>query len=369
MSPDEAQPVTEHGTGRPGGPLPGDEAVFEVLGEFQSGVEALKSLYAQRTALKAKLEQEEAEVRRKTGLLVEGQRAIMDLRQRVELRRQRLLRMRELVKRETGKLRSASEALHGRIKQCEQLMAQRIELVQAREAIEAAGRRVERSKSRSRTAATMLCWVSTAAVLLLASWLVAGSVRPGTFVATAVLVADGHGRDLTAPDRAGWQSYHEQLLTDPQFHEMGAERMLRRGIITLGTPGSFAEMMTRNLTAMSATDGELTLELREQGGDRTARILDTVVTALASYANAAAQRRSDGAATEIKQPAKPGASPIDRQREIMTAEIWLGATALVTVLSLVVWRKMVRDKATFEALSRASDLLDESRWVHPGGVS
>lgn len=367
MSPADAERnrLLQEGATRPPVPQAGDEAVFEVLGEFQSGVEALKVLYNQRTALKARLEQEEAEIRRKAELLVDGQRAILDMRQRVEVRRQRLHRVRDLVREETRKFRVASEALHSRIRQCDQILAQRIDLVHARESLEAARLKIDRARTRSRTAVTMLCAAVIALLLLGASWLVAGVFKPGTFVATALLVADGQGRDLTAADRAGWQTYHEQLLADPRFHEMGAERMLRRGIVTLGTPGAFADMMTRELNGISGADGELILELRGSGGERTARVLDTVATALTSYANANAQRRTDGAATVIKEPAKPGAHAIDGQREILAAQIWAVATGLFGTLSVLVWRRMVHDKTAFETLTRADELLDESRWGRP----
>lgn len=344
---------------------PGDDAVFEVLGEFQSGVEALKVLYNQRAALKAQLEDGQAEVRRKTELLIQGQRALLDLRQRIELRRTRLKRVRTLVEEESKKFRLISEGLANRLKQCDQILAQRIELVQAREALEVSRRRIDRGIARSRTAVTMLCAVAAGILVLFGAWIVAGSIRPGTFVANATLVADGQGRDLTAADRASWQTYHEQLLADPRFHEMGAERMLRRGIVSLGTPGAYADMMNRELNGISGADGELILELRGQGADRTARVLDTVATALTSYANAAAQRRSDGAATVIKEPAKAGPHAIDNQRETLTGQIWAGATALLVVLSVMVWKRMLSHKTAFESLNRADDLLDAGRWVRP----
>jgi len=280
----------------------------------------------------------------------------------VEMRRRRVNRYRALVKEQSEKVKKATETLRSRFEAAEQLVAQRAELAEIHASVKSAERRAEKSKSKGRVAATMFYGIASALVLAFMCWVGTGWFTPGDFVATSTLAAEARTRELTDAERAEWQAFHEQILADPQFHEMVSDRLQRRAIMDYASAGAVRDLVRNNVQTRSAEDGQLVLELRGAGQDRTQRILDTVTTALASHANSSRHKRVDGASTNVRQPSTPSDQPVDNQRLVFAGLSWAVSLMLAFGVAAVLWRRMLNAKSTFERATRVDEVLDESRW-------
>jgi chromosome segregation ATPase len=284
----------------------------------------------------------------------------------------RLRLMKSLLREQGEKLHDASEALRARYQECEEILAQKEELEAARAELAEMQRRVRtapqarpvapapRTSSRAPKSRTM--FAAGAAVLGLAgllgaSWAVSGHIAPATYAARAVLKADGAG---AGPDLlAEWQRYHESLLTDANMIETAADRMNRRGIISLGTPGLLAERLNRDMSAESPQPGTLIVELRG-GGRKTERELEVLITALASQGNATRERRADGLGTLLAETPSLG-EPLSSSRMIYAGGMFAGGSGLMGLLGLTLWRRTTSAKAKFEKDHEAmSD--EEASW-------
>lgn len=334
-------------------------------GKLEKAAKALVELRAERDAMAARAEQlkKELEGARKAGAPSSG--GTGPGAAALELRRSRLKRYRQLVHEQSLKVLKATETLKSRFEHAEKLNAQREQLAEANEKIKIAQRRIEGQRSKAKTAALVFYSLGAALVLAVVTWTVTGWVTPGTYVASAVVTAQGRGRTLNAAELGEWQSFHQQLINDPRFHEVVAERMARRGLSSLATAGAVRDLVANSVNTRSAEDGELVIELRGDGPDRTARVLETLTTALASQANAARQQRVDGAVTTIKQAAQAGTDPIDSTRLVWAAVSWLVSLCLTGVGGWLVWKRMTGTKASFEKSSAIDEALDESKWVPP----
>lgn len=280
-------------------------------------------------------------------------------------RRERLRRARVLVRQQDSKIKKAGDVLRTRFEQCEQVLALRTELVSARDSINAARRKTEQMKAKGRTAAVLFYSIGAFFSIGAMSWITTGFVTPGNFAAVATLRAESRSRELNSAEFGEWQLFHEQMLNDPRFHEVAAERMARRGMASLGTPGAIGNMVKADLSSRPGAEGELVLELHGEGSERTARVLETLTTALASQANASRQQRVDGAVTSITQAAKSTDQPIDNTRMLYAAAGWAAGTFLALLMGIVVWRRMLSVKHTFENQARVDELLDGVQWSTP----
>lgn len=281
---------------------------------------------------------------------------------RLEQRRHRLNRVKSLQREQSNKIRVASEALRKRLEQCEQILGLRSELSQARQALEQAHKRVQRQRGVSRMAAALLSIAVVFAMLGGLSWVVAGQMWPGTYVATAAIQATARGRELTPEERRDWQTYHETLVADPRFIEKAAEHFGKRGITTLAEPGQLTKFLKSHLNTRSPGDGALNFELKSEGAERTARLLDTVVTALAGEANQARSKRIDGGTTDISQPASASGSPIDDTRLRHAGMLWGGSSIAFAILGLVVWGRLAAAKLRYEGQLHVEHVLEAERW-------
>jgi hypothetical protein len=245
------------------------------------------------------------------------------------------------------------------------VLSRRAELAEAYQAVADAEGRLSRREARNGSVLLVCAIVTIIGVLGALSWFISGRVNPGVHAATATVVADAGNRKLTDADKAGWQAYIEGLMADPAFLESVADRMKRRGIATLATAGAMRSLVTQDLDLQSPETGVVQFELRGEGRSRMERVMDTYVVALASTANHARSRRTDGATTVVSAGAAVRTDPLDQTR-LYTAGAMFGGTSLATVLlGGLLWRRMTETKAKFERNARVESILDESTWADP----
>ena len=283
----------------------------------------------------------------------------------VELRRERLSRMRKLLRLQSRKVRRANELLQDRFSQCEGLLSRRGELAAAHQAIQEQRSKTVGRRAASSAAGAMLALVIMIAVLFGLSWIAAEKVHPGVYAASAIISADSGDRALTDSARGEWQQYHEGLFEDPRFIEILAEMLKRRGIGALGTPAAVQDALAAGFTLASPSDGQLQLEYRGQGSTRTERILDTIAVGVARTANRTRSRRTDGAMSVVSKPAEVGNDPIEGNRLAYAGAIFGGGFCLSLTFGAIVWRRMASAKSSFEHDQQLQALLSEARWQDP----
>ncbi|MBX3406890.1 MAG: hypothetical protein KF869_09015 [Phycisphaeraceae bacterium] len=277
-------------------------------------------------------------------------------------RRERLRRYKSLLQAQARKIIQAQAALQKRHGECEQVLSQRARIQAAWADIQSREQRAAASKSRGSAAVVVLCATLTVAVLAALSWTVAEKLWPGTYVARASLRADAHGRAAAPHELQSWQAYHEDLVRNPQLLEIAAERMARRGIAKLGSVGDLRTKLDKDLYVQSAGAGELTIELREAGGERAKLVLDTYVTAIKSAADAARDGRAEDLGTLIAEPAAVLGAPINDQR-LRNAGMLLGGGCTAALLAgLLVWSRMAGAKRKFDESQAVQAALEEVEW-------
>jgi len=280
-------------------------------------------------------------------------------------RRSRLRKYRDLVHDHAMKVRKASEGLSKRFEQCEQVLGQRAELAAIRERVIEADRRSQRRVAGSRAVVAVFCGIVGLSLLAALSWAVAREVAPARFVAEAILVAEGRGRELNDAEKAEWQRFHEAMIKDPLFHQAAAERFKRQGSMELASAPGVSELVTTSVSTESLADGELRVRLEGAGADKTARTLDTFSASLASFANASQQRRIDGGATKISREAEAGDTPVDHSRTIYALLMLAVAGTLSLGTTIGLWRRLSRVKTEFEQDEQVAMTLEEARWMDP----
>ncbi len=279
----------------------------------------------------------------------------------LELRRRRLARYRRAIASQASKVRKAGEALQRRYEMCEQILAQRAELVAARQTLAAAQAAIERRRAGGRAVGVVCFLVLTLATLAGASWALAWSFFPGTYIASVTLRADNPSRTLNDAELSEWTRYHADQLTDPQFIAFAAERMQARGIASLASPGALTARLESDLRHGSAEPGTLTIELTGEGAAATARQLTQIAAALASFANDRRFTRADGAATRVEGEVGL-VGPFDRSRLYGAAVIFALLSILVLGLMIFIWHRLASAKAMFDGEQALNEILDDERW-------
>jgi hypothetical protein len=273
--------------------------------------------------------------------------------------------MRHTLRDQAAKLGQAGESLRERYAECEKILAQRDSLATAQAALAESRKKLERLHAQaSKSKATALVFYAVLGVAILAgfSWVVAGQLAPATFAATAIIAADGRGEQPSDDQLNEWQRYHETLLSDPRVIEIAAERMARRGIASLGSPGQLQAFLDRGFSHDSAAPGQLTLELRGQGATRLTRILDTYVAAVSSQSNASKEHRADGLATTVLTVASTGPGPIRDARLFYAAGVFAGGLALAICAVVLIWKRLSTAKVRFEQDQFVDAALAEANW-------
>jgi hypothetical protein len=208
------------------------------------------------------------------------------------------------------------------------------------------------------------CYAAVAiAALAGLSWAIGGQVAPATYEARATISADGRGTTPSNDQLAEWQKYHESLLKDPALTEGTAERMGRRGIVSLATPGAVMSRLDADLSTQSVSNGQLTIQLRGKGASETARVLDTYVTALVSQANADRERRSDGLSTAITEAAGTGSGPVSDPRLIYAGVTFVLGAGLSYGAGVLVLGRLSAAKERLEHAHEDGD--NPAEWQKP----
>ena len=88
-----------------------------------------------------------------------------------------------------------------------------------------------------------------------------------------------------------------------QLVEAAAERLEQRGIAELSNPGALRQELRRSLLIESATPDSISVSMKGSRPESTMVVLDTLVTAMVSTANAGRAQRPDGIAAEVAKAA------------------------------------------------------------------
>ncbi|MBX3380497.1 MAG: hypothetical protein KF805_10405 [Phycisphaeraceae bacterium] len=344
--------------------------VHELVSEIHSSGAEPAQTKARIDELKVCLSHERQERERLHRTLTELQNAAKSVKQpreagshaTTELRRRRLKRCRAILREHASKVRKASEILAKRFEQCEQVLSQRASLAAAKRQLDVASASMARRAASKRAGVLTLCCVFTLALLSALSWAVVGQAWPGDFAARTEIAADGRGRELSDPELDEWRRSLEATLADPQFVETVAGRMKQRGYESLGTPGAVRTLLTKSFSHDSPAPGVFALEIRAPGSEKAARTLDVLTTALASDANAARERRADGAVTLIKSPAVAGTKPVNDERLERAGIVMLCSVLLTCGLGFGIWNRLSRAKQEFELGSQIDQVLDDAKW-------
>lgn len=277
-------------------------------------------------------------------------------------RRDRLRKYKSLLQGQARKILAAQNALQRRHTECETVLTHRAKLAAMAQELARVEKKVTGAKARTGTGAALLYMVATLSVLAIMSWEVSKRVWPGTYIARATLDADTGRRTPSADDLAAWQRDHESLVKDPRLLEVVAERMGRRGITSLSTAVDLKSRLDRDLYVQSARPGQLTIELRGEGSERTALALDTFVTAMKSVTDQMRDERSNDIGLTIAQAAASGAEPLLDKRIEKAAGVFGGAALAAGLAGLVIWSRLVRAKKKFDHAQAVEAALNEVDW-------
>lgn len=334
------------------------EKQLATAAEQTGELEATVSKLAER--LKLEVEQRR-QIQQREGSGVWADRAQWTADRAERLRQHRRLRRQQIVQ-----LREAGEVLRKRFEICEQVLTQRAQLAAAHQVIQETQKRQASQRAVGRAATVMGHSTIALAILAGLSWALAGQVSPGRFAARATLEADGKGRELATEELKEWQKFHEDMLNDPLFAGKVAEHMKRFAMGAMAEPGAVAERMKTDMSFESARPGVLTVELRGDGPDRTARELNAITTKLAAEAVEARARRIDGAVTIISKEAASDPNPIDSKRLQVAGAILGGCAIFGIFVATFIYRRLAAAKQKFERDIALEAILDASRWPKAG---
>lgn len=332
------------------------------LGKYEQAIkilsERLKAAQAQNQTLARQLE--EAQRNASDVALEEIGPTVGSARN--EIRRQRLSKYKSLLSTQARKIVQVQNSLTKRHTAAEQILAQRAKLVVVAKELQRREQLLVTGKARSSTAALMFYAVAMLGVLMALSWGAAVKFAPATYAAHAVIQADFKGKPAAEGNVVAWQQYVESLADDPQLLETAAERLEQRGVAELNTPGALRQELKRSLLIESATPESITVSLRGGRPERAMIVLDTVVTAMVSTANAGRAQRPDGIAAEVARAAQVGDGPVADQRLTYAGGIFGGSSILSLACATLVVKRLGRMKRqhTDEAVDAA---LDARNWA------
>ncbi|MEQ8317701.1 MAG: hypothetical protein RIE77_02585 [Phycisphaerales bacterium] len=200
------------------------------------------------------------------------------------------------------------------------------------------------------------------AVLAGVSWIASGELVTPTYASSVTVAHDARGREVLAEDLAGWQAFHEDLMEDPRFYEFASERMRQRGLLELGTAVAVKSFVEESVGWASGRDGELMLEVRQPGADRSRRVAETLAIALVGQANSARERRPDGLPSVISKEAQADRRPLTNERPLYAGGIFGGLLLVSAALGGTVSRRLkkVRQQAAAEGHTDYDDMGEQS---------
>jgi hypothetical protein len=266
----------------------------------------------------------------------------------LRFRRNRLANIRRTLRDRAIKLQRYEAVLDGRAREADQVLAQRREIAKAAAVVQARERKLAAIQARSKTLSSLFFVVASLAIIGVLSFAAADHLVPATYAATAEIVVDSRGRELSPDEIAEWQQYAESLLTDPGLLELAADRLKKRGLISLGHPTDLKNRLEADMTTASPEPGRLSLELVGLGAGATTRTLDTYMIALVAQSNATKTQRAGGTGSRVGIDAGVRGEPIQDQR-LMHAGIYGGGASLVVSLAgLLIYRKLRAQHKAYE---------------------
>ncbi|MCH9057849.1 MAG: hypothetical protein IIB55_04385 [Planctomycetes bacterium] len=342
-----------------------DQALNE-LGQLKAHLQTKLTEAARRTDQLTR-ELEAADARSEEALHETSKREQLDAdaMEHCHRRRKRLALIRTEMKLRKQKVSQAVEKLRERNVECQRILAQRRDVDRGRAEVRKKRREAERLITRYK-GGKYLMYIMVAVVLLAGlSWGVASHFVSATYLASATIQAQNKDRDLEIYELNEWQDYHEELLADQQFHIMAAERFRRRGLENFGEASAVGDLIRTSTHHRSTQAGELTIELSGKGAQRTELVLNTLVTSIRSYSEAAKAQRTDGATTIISSDAAVGDAPLTNTTPIYAAGLFLAAFMLTLGIAAPTWKNLSKSKREFEQQAKADEIGAQADWVEP----
>ncbi len=281
-------------------------------------------------------------------------------------RRERLRLYKGLLQTQARKIMQAQAALQKRHEEAEQVLAHRAKLAALSKKLSKQEKRLNSSKAKATTLAAAMYLSVTVAVLGGMAWAVTQHIHPATYLARATLEVDPQ-IDAGEFELSQWQNFHEELARDSRFIDAAANRMDRRGLKELAVPAALDARLKDDLYVQSTGDGNITLELRGVGAERTALELDTLVAAYKSVSDAARGTRGDDLPTVVTAPAKADTTPIADDRLQWAAGMLGGGGLAVGLLGLLVWSRLVKSKQRMEQMVEIEEALADIDWPEAMG--
>ncbi|MCH7791439.1 MAG: hypothetical protein IID31_04060 [Planctomycetes bacterium] len=342
-----------------------DQALNE-LGQLKAHLQTKLTEAARRTDQLTR-ELEAADARSEEALQETSKRDQLDTAamEHCHRRRKRLALIRTEMKLRKQKVSQAVEKLRERNVECQRILAQRRDVDRGRAEVRKKRREAERLITRYK-GGKYLMYIMVAVVLLAGlSWGVASHFVSATYLASATIQAQNKDRDLEIYELNEWQDYHEELLADQQFHIMAAERFRRRGLENFGEASAVGDLIRTSTHHRSTQAGELTIELSGKGAQRTELVLNTLVTSIRSYSEAAKAQRTDGATTIISSDAAVGDAPLTNTTPIYAAGLFLAGFMLTLGIAAPTWKNLSKSKREFEQQAKADEIGAQADWVEP----
>lgn len=267
---------------------------------------------------------------------------------RITLRRRRLDRYKSLLHAQSRKLLAAKTALQKRHQECEAVLQQRGKLAQAAAELASQRKLVASKAARTSAAAMVFFLTATFAIVAAMAWVVGGQLAPATYATHAVIAADARDRNPTEDELNAWTAAHERLFEDPELMQLVADRFAQRDMPSLARPESVLARTKRDLSIMTDKAGQLTIELRGQGAEKTTRELETITLAVVAMANAKRDARGDGLPTTLREPPKAGTESISDSRLSYVVMVGFPSLLVAGALGFGIHRALARGKKSFE---------------------
>ena len=196
------------------------------------------------------------------------------------------------------------------------------------------------------------------AILSGVSWVAAGEIATPTHVASVTVAHDARGRSVLPEDLAGWQQFHEDLMVDPRFYEFASARTRQRGLLGLGDAVAVKTFVEDEVSWVSGRDGELKLEVRQQGADRAERVAETLAIALVGQANAGRERRPDGLPSVVSEQAEASGKALTNEQPMYAGGIMAGLALLSLGLGGALSKRLgkLREEVESEGATAIDDM-------------
>ncbi|MCH8165426.1 MAG: hypothetical protein IH889_07445 [Planctomycetes bacterium] len=274
-------------------------------------------------------------------------------------RRQRLAKVRQATRGRARRARTDPEQAQRRIKQDQAVENQRRRLVEIRESLAAAERKMQRKWARPRAVVTFSWLAVSLAVVAIASGLAANHFFPAMVAASVDVEAEARsGLPFSDEDAAKWQTWHSALLIDKNFHRTLAKRLADRRLDRYKDPVALAQRLRDDLTVDAAQPGVMTLTLAGTDRGEITAILDTLATTFARESSRQAGKRSDGARTVVRGEHKEAGrtryasiNPVPiRDQRLLYAGIIFGVGSMIGLgVVMTIGRRLLQAKRIFDS--------------------